>query len=145
MSDEQSQEKPSYIGVLGFVEKSSYMNQVLNGIDQHEPNGRDAVLPYVDPFDAGDVLETALDAEIVAVRATAPKDQLDTVLQMEAHVENCEDCAVVWCKTCAHCLDLKVCEPVPVVYAEHSTSLDLCRACRTSAHEGRLTVYEARA
>ena len=83
--------------------------------DAHEPNGRDVALPYVDPFVDAELglLDDALDAEFIARRDGPPEDKLDRILEMEAHIAICEECAHFYnARVCEHCLDLRYCEPI---------------------------------
>jgi hypothetical protein len=96
------------------------------------PNGRtlrDAV-PYCDPFDDGDILECALDAEFVWFMEAAPTDLLDQELAFEEHIAQCEVCAVHHgAEVCAHCLELRVVD-----------GESLCRNCRRKTINGMLDV-----
>jgi hypothetical protein len=126
----------------------------------HGPDGRSAPLPYVHPFDDGDVLESALDDDLAVMRERPPEDQLDTVLQMEEHIASCEDCALAYnARVCSHCLERRVCEPVEAPSQRDDDRIEyfvndageiqrepikwfrtlyLCRQCRNTSRGGTL-------
>ncbi len=110
-----------------------------------EPNGRELPLDHQDPLEADEVIEDALECDVVVATEDAPEDPLDA----EIHLENCEWCARHSGRLaiCSHCLEEKVCLRVPLatrhirisynprdsIIEEIVTATALCRACRCAA------------